>query len=109
MTPAEGARSRTPSSGYSVTSTVGIGFARLMDGDKARELGSARRAVRRPGAGGCNPIPPKIEIRWSCLAIVPALLYNSIRRALRITAIRERRERHKDNAAGQRARRQCQE
>src|SRR3984893_7172761 len=35
MTPAESARSRTPPSGYAVTSTVGIDLARLTDGDKA--------------------------------------------------------------------------
>jgi hypothetical protein len=31
-----------------------------------------------PGAGGCNPIPAKIEIRWSSLGVVLLLLYNSI-------------------------------
>src|SRR6266852_8622173 len=31
-----------------------------------------------PGGGGCNPIPAKIEIRWSSLEVVLLLLYNSI-------------------------------
>src|SRR5229473_1173832 len=33
-----------------------------------------------PGGGGCNPIPAKIEIRWSSLEVVLLLLYNSISR-----------------------------
>src|SRR5882724_7289857 len=31
-----------------------------------------------PRFRGCNPIPAKIEIRWSSLGVVPLLLYNSI-------------------------------
>src|SRR5882724_4307765 len=47
-------------------------------GSRGPSRSHATGQVLDPSFRGCNPIPAKIEIRWSSLGVVPLLLYNSI-------------------------------